>query len=106
MSDATLDKLISTLPQILLAVATLVGVLKNMQQTAHIKEQGKEIKTEVKAVAEATNGMKDQIVKVTAESEYAKGLLEGKATPNAASETCRNFVPVEVHIAERPETTD
>ena len=50
---------------------------------ATTEDHGKKLDTIQKQVEEvhtATNGMKDQLVKVTGESEHAKGLLEGKAT--------------------------
>ena len=60
--------------------ATEVKGVKTVLENTNA-EQGEQFKAlgeKVEIVHRATNSMKDELVKVTGESEYAKGVVEGK----------------------------
>jgi hypothetical protein len=61
MSDAFWNNLPNTIISLSTLCATLWGLAK------------------IKEVHKATNSMKDDLVKVTGESEHAKGVIEGEA---------------------------
>ncbi len=67
MSDPVILALISTIGSIVTAILTAV-VTVMMRDT----------RKAVREVEKQTNSMKDALVKVTGESEHAKGVLEGK----------------------------
>jgi hypothetical protein len=60
-----LNTLIATMPAILIALGTLLTVLRT--------------KTEITLVKEHVNSKMDELLKLTGESEKAKGHLEGRA---------------------------
>lgn len=76
------DAFWTALPLSIAALGTFISTIVSLYNRRQITQQGKEIAQQgraIEAVHLATNGMKDDLMKVTAENEYAKGKLEGKA---------------------------
>jgi len=69
MSDLVQVALIASIPPTIVALTGLIVSLRTERNlTAKVKE-----------VHDATNGMKEELVRVTGEAEHAKGVLEGAA---------------------------
>ena len=77
MTDAVAISVVGMLGSVL---AALIGLWNNVlarQNTLHIEET----KNAIKEVEKQTNSMKDALVKVTGEKEFAKGLKAGQEEP-------------------------
>jgi len=57
--------------------ATTISLLVLLKQTK-TNEAVSEVASKVEVIHASTNSMKDELVKVTGESEYAKGLKKGE----------------------------
>lgn len=94
MSDPVLVALLSSciagVPAALAAVASLITAMKVERQNSHISET----REKIAELEKNTNSMKDMLVKVTGESEYAKG-ASGKAPgfPIPADPTASGLKP-------------
>ena len=97
MSDAT-TIVLALIPTISATVAAIIGMLNNAlgrrnerklnEQAQHIAES----KSAIVLLEKNTNSIKDALVKVTAESEYAKGLKVGADAAKAAESNAADAV--------------
>jgi hypothetical protein len=69
------DAFWANLPVTIVAVGTLCTTLIGLWNSWKVSR----LSDKVEVVHKATNSMKDQLVRVTGESEFAKGKLEGEA---------------------------
>ncbi len=83
MTDTVAIALIAAIPGV---AATLVGLLNNILAHGHTKDIAEVAKAglrtddNVAELARNTNSMKDELVKVTGQAEFAKGLKIGEGT--------------------------
>src|ERR1700679_180552 len=73
MSDPVLIALIVTIP----AVINAISALKLHQKVDDVKADVGTVKADVGTVKEEINGRMGELLKVTGESENAKGMLQG-----------------------------
>jgi Skp family chaperone for outer membrane proteins len=79
MSDPVLIALIVTIP----AVINAISALKLHQKVDDVKKDVGSVKDDVGTVKEEINGRMGELLKVTGESENAKGMLQGKKDQQA-----------------------
>lgn len=75
MSGAEYALIITSLATLVSAIGGIVVSLRNADKLQKVHD-------EVKVVASETNGMKDQLVKVTGEAEFAKGVKQERDRPH------------------------
>ena len=81
MSDAVLISLISAGASVMASIIGLMNNALGRKNSQHLEAQGQKIEASNKAIQtleKNTNSIKDELVKVTAESEFAKGLKQGQ----------------------------
>ncbi len=86
MSDAVTIALISGLPSILASLAVLIRLFK-------VDKKVGSTHAAIELLEKNTNSIKDALVKVTGESERAKGKLEGAAEEVVRSNEARGTEP-------------
>jgi hypothetical protein len=81
MSDpvqlALIAGIVSLIPSILSVFNNILG-RRNEKHLVEMKEAVADVKNNVQTIEKATNSMKDELVKVTGEAEYAKGVKAEK----------------------------
>jgi len=86
MSEAVILAVVSTIGQIVLAALVIYNNKITGKSVALVKEHGKiieETKEAVVTLEKNTNSIKDELVRVTGQSEFAKGLKAGTDTAGA-----------------------
>lgn len=72
-----MSDLIGQLAQLITALV----VLATFMQSVRNGRQGRRNAAKIEEVHKATNSMKDELVRTTGESEFAKGLKQGEDNP-------------------------
>lgn len=82
MSDNARIVMIAMIAGLPATVAAITGAYMTMNAQEHFDNKIGTVENKVEEIHKATNSMKDALVKVTGESERAKGVIEGAAQEN------------------------